>query len=116
MTLLPLPQMLFVLFALHFAFDFPLQGDTVAVQKNRHTDNALSKAVPWHMWLTAHAFTQGLGVLIATQSLTCACFETAAHWVIDFGKCEKWFGMYTDQGLHLLCKVGYVLLILRGAV
>jgi hypothetical protein len=30
--------------------------------------------------------------------------ETVLHWLIDFGKCEKWYSIHVDQGLHLLCK------------
>ena len=36
------------------------------------------------------------------------------HWLIDFGKCEKWFGIHVDQGLHVACKVLWCVLIWQG--
>lgn len=104
----------FWLVAAHFIADFSLQGDTMAVQKSRHTKNPLAAAVPWYHWLFAHAITHGAAVLLITLSLPLALFETLAHGAIDFAKCEKWFSIGADQGLHLLCKVAYVVLIWKG--
>ena len=38
------------------------------------------------------------------------------HWFIDFGKCEKLYGMHVDQTMHLVCKVLWWGLIAGGAV
>jgi hypothetical protein len=34
-----------------------------------------------------------------------ALAETVVHWLIDLGKCEKWYGIHTDQALHVACKL-----------
>lgn len=104
----------FGLVAAHFAADFPLQGDTTAIQKSRRTSNPLSKVVPWFYWLTAHAFVQAAGVLIVTGSVVLAAAELVAHWAIDFGKCEDWYSIHVDQFLHLACKAAYLLMIWKG--
>ncbi len=98
-------QMAFFLVAGHFIGDFPLQGDAIAVQKSRHTDNALALAVPWYYWLSAHAVTHGTAVLLITSRVDLAVAETMAHGLIDFAQCERWINLHVDQGLHLLCKV-----------
>lgn len=111
-----LAVLLFLLIAAHFALDFPLQGDTTAVQKSRHVSNPLAAAVPWFYWLTAHAVMQGAGVFLVTSSLALGLFETVAHWLIDFGKCERWYSIHVDQALHLTCKLTYVALLWAGSV
>jgi len=99
--------MLFWLIAAHFIIDFPLQGDTVALQKSPYTNNALSKQVPWYYWMTAHSLMHAAGVLMITGSLEMAALELWFHWSIDFGKCGKWYGIHVDQALHILCKLFY---------
>jgi hypothetical protein len=110
-----LGQLAFGLVALHFAIDFPLQGDTVAKQKSpvagNGRDEKLNAAVPWYYWLTAHAVMQGGGVLLLTGSVTFALIETAAHWLIDERKCRGTFNMHVDQALHLACKAVYLFLV-----
>ncbi len=106
----------FLLVALHLAVDFPLQGDTTAVQKSRRTDNALSKAVPWPYWMAAHAASHGVAVWIVTRSLVLGAAETALHFLIDVGKCERLYGIHADQALHIACKIAYVALIAGGCV
>lgn len=99
----------------HAVADFALQTDTIAKGKNRHrkTDPPPGqKYVPcWPFFLSAHALIHGGAVTIATGSLLLGLFETIAHWLIDFGKCDNWYGVYTDQALHLGCKICWVLLI-----
>lgn len=94
----------FLLVAGHFAVDYPLQGDTTAIQKSPHTDNALSKIVPWYYWLFAHAIMHGAVVLLLTQSLVFGILETVAHGGIDYLKCDRRISIHTDQALHLVCK------------
>lgn len=31
--------------------------------------------------------------------------ETLAHVVIDYGKCDEWYGIDADQALHIACKL-----------
>jgi hypothetical protein len=106
-----LAETAFLLAVTHFVLDFPLQGDTVALQKSRRTDNALSKAVPWQWWMTAHASSHALGVWLVTRSLPAACAELALHFSIDVLKCEMKISLRTDQALHLLCKAVYIVVL-----
>ncbi len=96
---------LFWLLVAHFALDYPLQGDTTATNKNRHANTPLQKYVPWYYWMTAHAAMQAGAVELVTGSLALACAEFVAHWLIDYGKCERWFSIHVDQALHIGCKV-----------
>lgn len=95
--------MILELLASHFVCDFPLQTDWIAKHKNRHNPSPETAIWPWV--LTAHAVTHGLGVGIVTGRLGPAVAETVVHWVIDFGKCENWYGFHADQALHLGCKL-----------
>lgn len=112
---LPLTQagLLFWLVISHFALDYPLQGDAVAVEKSRHSKSALQAHVPWYYWLTAHALMHAGGVALVTGSVALGGAELCAHWAIDFGKCERWYGIHVDQALHLACKVAWLCLAVR---
>ena len=105
---------LFLLLASHALVDFTFQTEWIAKNKNRHAGGKPSGYDPalhgplqtvWPYVLSAHAFQHGLGVYLATNSLGLGLAETAAHWAIDFGKCERWYGIHTDQWLHIGCKV-----------
>lgn len=96
---------LFYMVAAHALFDFPLQGDAVATNKNRNLHTELQKHVPWFYWLGSHAIVHGAGVAILTHSLMLGMFETIAHFIIDFFKCEKFYSIHVDQFLHIWCKV-----------
>ncbi len=89
-ALVPFAKLLFSLVAMHFALDYPLQGDTTAIQKNPKTDNALAKAVPWYYWMYG-AFTTGTW-LYPIQSM-----------------CKGTITIHQDQDLHLLFEVVYAL-------
>jgi hypothetical protein len=97
--------LIFYLFASHALFDFPLQGDAVAREKNRHSTTELQKHVPWFYWLSAHAACHALGVALVTGSIILGLFEFIAHWLIDFFKCEGKYSIHVDQALHLACKL-----------
>lgn len=104
---------LFQLLCGHALADFALQSDWVAKNKNRHAavpagyDPALHGPMQtvWPYVLTAHALLHGGLVTVATGSAALGVCETVAHWLIDFGKCEKWYGIHADQAMHLGCKV-----------
>jgi hypothetical protein len=100
--------MLFQLIAVHFLCDYPLQGDFIGKFKNRHMTEC---PVPWWHLMTAHSFIHGLGVLLVTGSLVLACIEVVLHFVIDVLKCEGITNIHTDQLLHIMCKLIYVLLL-----
>jgi hypothetical protein len=95
---------IFWLLVAHFALDYPLQGDTTAREKSRHSTTPLQGFVPWYYWLTAHSFMQGGGVALVTGSVSLGIAETVLHWVIDYGKSERWYSIHVDQLLHLACK------------
>ena len=104
-------QLLWWLIAGHFVADYQFQSDTVAREKNRHSDTPLQKAVPWYYWLTSHAATHGVAVGLITGSAWLGMAETLAHWCIDWAKCEKWTGIHVDQALHVACKVAWVAIL-----
>jgi hypothetical protein len=107
--------MLFFLLAGHALMDYSLQGDAMAACKCRRSTHPVAQSVPWYYWLTAHALLHGaaVGALVVwgyndwNLAVGLAIAETALHWLIDFGKCERLYGIHMDQGLHVLCKVAW---------
>lgn len=103
------PETLFLLIAGHALADFPLQGDFIAKGKNRHTPTTAPPGQKWQpVWplvLSAHGLIHGGVVALVTGIWWLGALEAVAHAVIDFGKCEAKYGIYTDQGLHMLCKL-----------
>jgi hypothetical protein len=95
----------------HVLADFPLQRDILAKQKIRK--DAKTKT-DWLMALTAHSVIHG-GWLV-TGSLAFGMVEFFLRWVIDLAKGEGVYGVLTDQSLHLLCELTYVLVIFYGDV
>jgi hypothetical protein len=107
----------FWLFAGHFIMDYVLQSGTMAAQKSPvpgARNEALAKAVPWPYWLTAHSLTHGGVVLVATGSVTLGLLETAIHWATDLAKCCRKIDIHTDQGIHLACKVVWLVVAWRA--
>lgn len=109
-------ELLFKLLCGHAIADFALQTDWIACNKNRHYapkgyDPALHgpQQSIWPYVLTSHSLIHGLMVYLATGSLELGIAETIAHWMIDFGKCEKWYGIHLDQWLHIGCKILWLL-------
>lgn len=86
----------------HALADFGLQSDWVAINKNRHLNKT---PVHWLYVLSAHALIHGMAVWLITGNIYLGLAETAAHGMIDFGKCESLYGIHVDQGLHFSCKV-----------
>lgn len=105
-------HILFYLIAAHALFDFPLQGEAVAINKNRNLKTELQKHVPWFYWMGAHSLCHGLAVAVITNCVWFGLAETIAHFVIDFGKCEQKYSIHIDQALHILCKIVWVLIII----
>ena len=118
--------MLLFLLAGHALMDYALQSDAMARCKCRRATDPLQHAVPWYYWLTAHALLNGTAVGWIIRwgygenswypAVWFAAAETLAHWLIDFGKCERLYGIHTDQGLHVLCKVAWWGLLAGGVV
>lgn len=107
--------MLFILFLLiagHALGDFALQNQYVSDAKNRNTEHG--KEV-WWMVLTSHALIHGGIVALITSSVTLGIFETIAHWITDFAKCEKLIDYKTDQFLHISHKfIWFIIIIASG--
>ena len=107
----PQIQLIAALIVGHFVMDFWAQTSDMAKGKNRNRDH--SAMIPpgqkpqtvWPYFLTAHATMHGAAVWYITSSLTLGYFEQIAHWLIDFGKCENWYGIHEDQAMHLICKI-----------
>lgn len=109
-------EMLWWLLVGHAVADFWAQSDALAQMKNRNRPNTRvppgqKPQVMWPYALSAHALMHGAAVSLITGSVVLGLAETGAHWCIDFGKCENWYGIHLDQALHLACKVLWVAIL-----
>lgn len=96
----------------HAAIDFPLQGDTTAINKNPNSNTELQKHVPWYYWMFAHALMHGGAVAYLTNSVFLGLCETVAHFLIDYNKCQGKYSIHVDQLLHVLCKCLWLAILL----
>lgn len=100
-----------LLLAGHALADFALQGEAMAKGKNRHnrtTPPPGAKYQPsWQYWLSAHALIHGAVVYFITGLFVLLILEAVYHWLIDFFKCENYYGIHTDQALHAFCKLAW---------
>jgi hypothetical protein len=95
--------MLWWMLVAHALCDYPLQNDYLARAKNPwgvHRE--------WPYALTAHALIHGGGVALVTGSPALGLCESAAHALIDVGKCSGRISYALDQALHFACKVAWV--------
>lgn len=101
----------------HAIMDFWAQSDALAQMKNRNRDN--SHRIPpgqkpqtvWPYALGAHALMHGAAVWYLTGDVRLFIAETVSHALIDFGKCENWYGIHVDQVLHVVCKILWCVLV-----
>jgi hypothetical protein len=101
---------LFALLAMgHFLGDFGLQGDRMASEKCPGRGTTLG----WGWWLGSHAAIHGLLVALLTGLPLLGVAEWAVHALIDLGKCRGRYNLAIDQMLHLVCKLAWVLIVLR---
>ncbi len=108
-------QILFALLIAHALFDYPLQGEFLAKYKNRHfKENGNEINGLWLHCLTSHSLLHAGGVWLITGSFIIGVIEFVLHWIIDFLKCEGMTSFHTDQILHLLCRILYVIMIWIG--
>lgn len=93
----------------HALGDFALQTEWMVHGKSPGArplrDLAGRDELVWAHVLTAHCLIHGGAVALATGSVALGLAETVAHWIIDFGKCRRWYGFHVDQFLHLGCKL-----------
>jgi hypothetical protein len=99
----------------HALADFSLQNEWMAKHKNRHIGPSYIppgqvKQTTWPYVLSAHALIHGLMVALITGNPLLGAAETVCHWIIDFGKCESWYGIHLDQSMHVLCKVAWAVM------
>ena len=102
--------LLFKFIIAHAVADFVLQSGEMGAGKNRH--NAIHEQrgklfPPWYYWAAAHALIHGGRCFTSSRELLLGAIETVLHASIDFAKCEGWINFHVDQGLHVLCKIGY---------
>lgn len=104
--------------ALFFAFvivhaiaDYPLQGPWLAENKVRGSDAGGN----WWIAMVSHSLVHAGGVWWVSGSPVLGVVELVSHFVIDHGKGAGWYGMRTDQLLHVLCKAAYVVFLLTAA-
>ncbi|WP_371411161.1 DUF3307 domain-containing protein [Synechococcus sp. UW140] len=91
----------------HFVCDFVLQTDRMAREKIAGSDVTLN----WRWWLISHAATHGLAVALLTGVPRLGLAEMVLHAIIDWCKGRFRFSLALDQGLHLACKLLWVVLI-----
>ena len=105
-------QIFFALLIAHALFDYPLQGDFLSRNKNRHfkDENNNVKGL-WIHCLTSHSILHAGSVWLITGSFIIGIMEFALHWIIDFLKCEGITNFHTDQFLHVLCRILYVIIL-----
>ena len=106
-------QLLAILVWCHILLDYALQGDFMARAKNPFLPPGQSTpsfpGVPAWFVLLQHAFLQAGPVVYFTGSWTLGACELCAHYVIDYVKCENRISFLTDQLLHILCKIVWVM-------
>ena len=102
-------NLLILLVLAHFVCDFVLQSDRMAVEKIPGRDDTLH----WGWWLGSHAATHGLAVALLTGVPLLGLMETLLHAIIDWLKIRSRFTLVLDQSLHLLCKLIWVLLLIK---
>ena len=108
-------RFLFLFLVAHAVCDFVLQGEVMGTAKSRKKGLASAHGPgfpPWYYWLGAHAFTHGGAVFLVSGLWQLGAIETVLHAAIDFSKCEGRLSFNMDQGLHLLCKLVYVAVLI----
>lgn len=102
-------NLLILLVLAHFVCDFVLQSDRMAVEKMPGRDDTLH----WSWWLGSHSATHGLAVALLSGVPLLGVMETLLHAIIDLLKIRYRFALALDQSLHLLCKLTWVLLLIK---
>lgn len=105
-------KLLLVLLAAHAFFDYPGQGPFLSAGKNRKITP--HKWIHWWQLMAAHACIQAGAVCYFTGSLWLGLAEGVIHFATDTAKCEGWIGELQDQGIHIGCKVLWVLMVMWG--
>lgn len=102
-------QLFGALLCAHALCDYPLQGDFLSRAKNRTSP---LPGVPWWQALGAHALIHAGAVGLLTGVWWLGALEGLSHFAIDDAKCRHKLDFNQDQGLHVACKVLWVLAVL----
>lgn len=108
----------FALLIGHALADYPLQGDFLALHKDRHYKDT-ARALPPGIWvhcLLNHSLIHAGFVWLITGNVVLGLLELVLHATIDFIKCEKLTGFHLDQMLHIATKALFVVMIMQGWV
>ena len=109
-------QIFFALLIAHALFDYPLQGDFLSKNKNRHYKDEINNVKGlWIHCLTSHSILHAGSIWLITGSFIIGIMEFVLHWIIDFLKCEGITNFHTDQFLHVLCRILYVIILWKMA-
>ena len=118
--IVPALALFFALVIGHALADYPLQGEFLAMGKNRHHAASIPNAgrgKPSHIWIhcmVSHCLIHSATVWIVTGLFAYAVAEFCLHFIIDFLKCENVTTFTQDQLLHIGCKAVFVALIWKG--
>lgn len=104
--------LLFWLLFGHSLADYPLQGNFLSWAKRKNRPEGADHF--WILALATHGCIHAGFVAAFTGSYWLAAFEFVTHIIIDYNKCAGRYGMKTDQALHVLCKILWVLLFAWG--
>jgi len=108
-------RLLFLFLVGHAVCDFVLQGEVMGTGKNRHKNTVAVHGPgfpPWYYWLGAHALTHGGAVFLITGLWQLGALESVLHAAIDHAKCEGRLTFDQDQGLHMVCKLVYFVILI----
>ena len=111
----------------HALADYPLQGPFLSSAKRK---GGIAD-FPWPIALASHGLIHGCmvalvvtGMLFAVTNITTwgilsiafviAMLETFCHAVIDYQKCNNKIGIWTDQILHVWCKICWTALLISS--
>lgn len=105
-----IPKFLWMLLA-HALADTVLQPRWIQLHKHR-----VDAPRAWVYGLGAHGLIHGALVALITRSLWLGFAETLAHAAIDFGRGERWYGTWIDQGLHVASKALWATLLWHAGI
>lgn len=102
--------LLILLLVGHALADYPLQGDFLAKAKF-----GTIPGIPGWYALATHSVIHAGFVLWFTNSVILAGVEFVAHYIIDTLKINNRISFMGGQVAHILCKVGYVAVMVQYA-
>lgn len=104
-------QLFLALLVGHAVADFPLQGEYLAIGKNRRLLIEMADPkLPSHIWvicMSAHCLIHAGAVWMITGVVWFGLVELVLHWILDYSKCEEKISYASDQLGHVICKGGY---------